>query len=387
MTELRAPAGIHEDTGPPRERFVTQGWHERELAAVFRPMWHLVCHATELPEAGSYMTFSLGAEQVFVIRARDGAVHAYHNFCRHRGHRLCTADQGKFRRLIICPYHSWSYSPENGSCHHAVKMHEGFNPDDWPLLPVAVEEVDGLVFVCMDENPPASIGQALRDVGFGGYDMTRLKLAARRSYAVEANWKIVVENNSECYHCAANHPELCTVYDPWGIDFVEHPDELDGSHSVATVTGSDAAGRSLAGMSWTIDGEVVNDVPMPRTDGGPADGRELWWHPGNFAALARDMAFIFTLRPLGPQQTLKTDLYLVSEDAREGIDYDLEKLTRFWQTTMKQDVALCEEVQRGMSMPGYTPGPLNKHYQAGQIGFYRWYEERLRNAPTALTAP
>lgn len=372
---------VAEIVGPPRERFLTSEWHERDLEVVFRPMWHLVCHATELPDAGSYMTFTFGEEEIFVIRTSSGEVRGYHNFCRHRGHRLCTSEQGSFKRMIVCPYHSWAFSPEDGSCRVAVRMHEGFNHEDWPLFDVAVEEVDGLVFACLSDTPPASIGAAMRDVDLGGFDLARMKLAVRKSYIVQANWKIVVENNSECYHCAVNHPELCTVYDPWATDYVEDLDAVsEGSQAVSTISGADVGARTLEGQTWTVDGEHVCALPLPRTNQAPAHGREFYWQPGNMMSIAPEYAFVFTLRPIAPDRTLKTDFYLVHEDAEEGVDYDLETLTRFWSATMDQDGALCEEVQRGMRMPRFTPGPLNRHYQAGQISFYRWYEERLQQA-------
>ena len=203
-----------------------------------------------------------------------------------------------------------------------------------------------------------------------------MKLAARRDYETSANWKVVVENGSECYHCALNHPELCKVYDPWGIDYVENID-APGGNAVAAVLGADVGARTLEDMTFTPAGERVCAVPSPRLDEEVPHARELWWQPGNALSLTRDSGFLFTVRPSGPNRTMQTQFWLVHEDAREGSDYTLEQLMRLMVVTQDEDRTLCEEVQRGLEQRRYTPGPLNLHYQAGQIEFYRWYESRL----------
>ena len=147
----------NERLGPPREAFVTNEWYGRDLEAIFRPAWHVAAHSTELAEPGAFITFRLGDDEVVVLRDEDGTLQAFHNFCRHRGHRLCTTERGTVRKNLICPYHGWAYSAKDGSCRSAPRMHESFDAAEWSLVRAWVEEYRGLVFVCTaDEAPPRS---------------------------------------------------------------------------------------------------------------------------------------------------------------------------------------------------------------------------------------
>jgi phenylpropionate dioxygenase-like ring-hydroxylating dioxygenase large terminal subunit len=372
------PRGAAELVGPPRERFTDPAWHRRDLEAAFLPEWHLVAHSSELRNPGDFTTFSLGYNEVVVVRKRDGALRAYHNFCRHRGHRLVTSETDRIGRNIVCRYHGWAFDTGSGSCVHAPRMHSSFEPRDWPLIAVSVEEAHGFVFVCLSDNPPPSIAASMSTVGFGGYDPDRMTLAFRDSYVVQANWKTVVENNVECYHCALNHPELCSAYDPWS-NFVDEDSFNEGkalSGEFASIHG--VAAREVPDQRLTIDGKQICQLDLPRKYGRPEDAFEMWWNPGYYIVLARDLGFVFTVKPVDENACMKTDFYLVHEDARAGTHYDLDELTRFWSSTMREDNALTAEVHRGMQMPRYVPGPLNKHYQTGQIAFYSWYEERIK---------
>lgn len=363
-----------EVVGPPRKRFVSQEWYERELAAIFRPAWHVVAHVSELPEPGSFVTFSLGAEEIVVVRDSNGELQGYHNFCRHRGHRLCAEPQGRVGDVFVCPYHAWTFATSDGALRGSARMHEGFDPSQWGLVRAWVEEWGGFVFACVAEERPDSLAAALDLEGSGGYDLGRMRLAARRTYEIAANWKVVGENNTECYHCAFNHPELCTIVDPWEVNYVGSLDEDD---TFATMIQADVGSRPIPDAAFSVDNVSVSRLAAPRTDDGPPHGYEVYWQPCNLLTLARDYTWLFTLTPLGVDRTLSTQYWLVHEDAREGVDYDLDEVMSFWVTTMDQDAALCEEVWRGILNPRYTPGPLNRHYQAGQMGFYDWYESRL----------
>src|SRR6266404_7525122 len=105
-----------EEVGCPPDWFIAPEWYRRDLVAVFRPAWQFAGHASELKEEGSFITFSLGADEAIILRGRDGSLKAYYNFCRHRGHRLCSNQSGNFPMAgrVVCPYHGWTYSTDNG---------------------------------------------------------------------------------------------------------------------------------------------------------------------------------------------------------------------------------------------------------------------------------
>lgn len=375
-TPLRSPTD--EYTGPPKDWFLGEAWYERDLEAVFRSKWLIAGHVDELDVDSSghgYITFSLGREEVLIRRDEEGQVRGYHNFCPHRGAQLCESGSGVApSKRIVCPYHAWTFSVSDGELLSARHMHEDFDSAALTLKPVHVEVWMGLIFVCLSEEYPGSVADHLSVADFGGYDLLSMKLAATKAHDIEANWKIVIENNFECYHCVVIHPELSAVMD-WTLlenrDFDEHRATRAG--------GLEVMQRPPRSSALTIGGERVCQVPAPRSDGDadPASWA-LVWEPGLNLLISRDMAWMFVPKPVAPNRTELRQYWLVAKDAVEGRDYDLDDLKSFWDTTMLQDREICEAVQRGMQMPAYKPGPLNRVHQTGQAGFYAWYTEQIR---------
>jgi Rieske 2Fe-2S family protein len=363
--------------GPSREQFISVEWHERDLDVVFRPRWQFVGHADEIDEPGSFMTYALAGDEVVICRRADGGLNAFHNFCRHRGHRLVTDSHGKLRRNLTCPYHGWTYSKEDGACLAATRMPEGFDRRGWSLYPAWVEEFHKLVFVCVAEEKPVSIKQATAGLltpegGFGGYDLDAMKLAASTEFVVEANWKVVKENDDECYHCALNHPELIKGYDPWNGPTVSSGSGLEDQWTTRE--------WELLELGLQQSASRVCAIPSARTDGdGDVDAQDVqfFWFASGHVILTRDHTWIWSIVPLGPEQTLVRQWWLVAPEAQLTRDYERDSLMHLFNTTMRQDQRLCEEVQRGLRMHRYTPGPLNLGHQSPAAAFYRWYEENV----------
>ena len=364
------------ETGVSKEHFVGPEWHERDLAMVFRPRWQYAGHVSELPEPGSFITYRLGDDEVVITRAADGRLRSYYNFCRHRGHPLVTEARGTLRRNFICPYHGWAYSKDDGACISATRMNEGFDRTPWKLRRAWVEDFHGLIFVSLADEEPVGVAKQTQELvtvadGLRGWDLNRMKLAAASHLEIQANWKIVVENDDECYHCALNHPELVQTYDPWkGMTVVE---DLDDRRHLWTE--QDWSIEDLGTNTYSED--PVCRVPLPRTrdhEGEDITTVQFFWQPSGHLAFNPDHAWLWSVKPLGPESTLLTQHWLVHEDAVEGEDYDVGSLTSFFEITMKQDEDLCNQIQRGFRMRHFEPGPLNPHHQAPAIEFYRWYE-------------
>lgn len=369
------------DVGTAREHFVAPESFARDLATVFRPAWHFVGHASELATPGAFVTFRLGDEEAIICRGADTGLRAYHNFCPHRGHRLCTTERGELRRNIVCPYHGWAFSRDAGDCVSAVRMNEDFDRAQYGLQKAWVEDFHGLIFVSFADERPVPVSEATGEMnpdpaGIAGYDVRGMKVAAIIHHEFAANWKILRENDDECYHCLINHPELIEGYDPWaGFTVI---DDLDSPRPMWT-----SDDWALLELGTTYKAKQVCALPAPRTDGREGfDNQDIqfFWQPSGHVVLQRDHAWMWNIMPLAPDRTRLTQHWLVHKDAVEGKDYDLDTLTKLFNVTMLQDKALCEEVQRGLRMRRYTPGPLNPHHQSPAAAFYRWYESRLAGA-------
>lgn len=378
-SSVRPRSLADEYTGPGKATFLSEEWHRKDLAACYRPRWLVAGHVDELSVPNSYLVFRLGEEEAVIRRGRDGQLRAFRNHCPHRGTRLCDGPTGVAASTrIVCPYHSWVFDPDDGSLLRANHMHADLDTARYGLGTVHVEDWNGLVFVCLADEAPPPPSEFLREMDFAGRDFSRMKLAYSKTHEIRANWKVVVENNSECYHCLANHPELCVVYDWQSLftteqEFVDYCDErARGEHEV----------WQMPVRSYhTIDNRIVVDVPTPHLEPDPTVDDEwgvyLGWEPGVALNISRDLFWVFVPKPVSAGLTELRQMWLVNEDAVEGRDYDLDSLTEFWNVTMQQDRALCEAVQRGMADPGYSPGPLNRRHQRGQAGFYHWYATQI----------
>ncbi len=211
--------------GLPAAFYTSEAIFAAEQERIFRNGWYFAGHSIEIPDAGSYLTLSVGGAPVMVVRDRDGKVHAHHNVCRHRGSIICTHEKGRSTRLV-CPYHAWTYA-HDGRLIGAPMMGADFDKKSYGLKPVAVGEFDGLIFVNLAETP--SPFEALREhlsPILKSQGMSRAKMALIRDYDLNVNWKIVVENNRECYHCEANHDGYVAVQYDTESDNPDLADEI-----------------------------------------------------------------------------------------------------------------------------------------------------------------
>ena len=180
-----------------------------ELERFWRRGWLFVCHESEIAARGQYVRYDLAGDSVVVVRGEEGAVHALHNVCRHRGSPLVSDERGACRARLVCPFHGWSYDLD-GTVRTTPKMHDGFDRTGWDLKRVWVEVWNGMVFISLAQEAPEPVAERLAGADFSGYDLGGLKIAWERDYVLEANWKLAWEGGLECYHCGINHPELCT---------------------------------------------------------------------------------------------------------------------------------------------------------------------------------
>jgi Rieske 2Fe-2S family protein len=288
---------------------------------------------------------AVGAQTVLLVRD-GGTLRAFSNVCRHRGHELVPVGEAVEARLIRCPYHAWTYRPD-GTLKTAPTFTgaSGFDEGDYPLLSIGAATWDGWVFLNVD----GSAGPLDAHLGnlaglLAPYGSGSLVTAHRQTYQVAANWKILIENYSECYHCTSIHPALCEMTPVnSGVDLAP-----TGLWCGGTMDLKDGV------ASMSIDGTS----PMPPLPGLAAEAlrRVLYVSvfPNLLISAHPDYVLAHRLTPLAADRTGIECAWLFPQDAGDP-SYAVD----FWDLTNREDWAVCEGVQRGMGNAGYRPGPLS----------------------------
>lgn len=374
--------------------------HAADLDLVWHREWVFAGHECELAEPGAYLTLTVGTHPLVVVRGLDGELRALHNVCRHRGAMICTAPTGNTRRKLVCPYHQWAYELD-GSLAKARSMAPDLDPAQLGLGTAHVATVGGLVFVCVAETPPPfEPFAAMVSAHLAPFDLTGAKVAHDSTLVEQGSWKLVMENNRECYHCRVSHPQLGRTFPLAPIHSGSATDD-EAAATAALVTACEAAGlpsdfrmvedfqyrvmrMALEGgaRSMTMDGEpaVARRFPgLPGEDALHDVGDVLLYHyPSTWMHFQGDHVLTFRMLPLSPTTTELRTTWLVPADAVEGEDYDLKTLTEVWVATNDQDAALVERTQRGVMSPAFRPGPYSPVEEEGVLQFVDWYTGRLR---------
>lgn len=379
--------------------------YRADLERIWRVGWLFAGHSCEVAQAGDYFLVQVDVDSILVIRGEGGRLHALHNVCRHRGSAICDEPCGHVSRLV-CPYHQWAYGLD-GRLLAWRGMQQELSKDDFPLLSVHVREVEGLIFIHLARDPsPFEEAQRclvplLRPQGF-----VRAKVAKSVDYLVNANWKVVWENNRECYHCNVSHPQYIRAnFDHYNSDDTA---PLVRRQMEAAVERGEARWRAAGlepthrdtGMTRFPDAEAgiwfsANRTPL--VDGWLSetmDGRTCAPLMGNYQDAdvgtlrmrtlpnfwnhsSCDHGVSTRLLPAGPEHTAIRVWWLVDARAEEGRDYDPARLMPFWQLTSEQDWVICERQQRGLRSSGYVPGPYSTFKEYNVEGFVRWYLKLL----------
>jgi len=391
LIRARAPA-----SGLTREFYTDEAIYQLDLELIFYREWLFAAHAAELPVTGSYLTLQIGAYPVLLVRAADGIIRAFINSCRHRGSRLCPETRGRTPKLV-CPYHQWTYELD-GRLFAARKMAPGFDRTQFGLRSVHCETVAGYLFVCLAAEAP-DFGPTRRHLEpyLAPHRLADARVAFESNIIEEGNWKLVWENNRECYHCSVNHPELARTFSDTptisGVGGADADPSIAGHWRDCEAAGLPSTFRlskdgQLRTARMPLLGEAVSytssgrpAVGKPLSDGIPGQmniGTLLLFHyPSTWNHFLADHAISFRLLPLGPTRTQLTTKWLVHRDAVEGIDYDVQDLTRVWLATNEQDRRIVHENQIGMNSPSYEPGPFSDVHEDGVSQFLDWYCNRL----------
>lgn len=379
---------------------------QADLDVFFRKHWIYIGPECDVPEPGDATVIDIAGSSLIMLRDDDGEIRVFHNVCRHRGARILDAGTTVVSKLV-CPYHQWTYEL-TGELAYAPHMGKDFDKTCNSLKPVNFRNIGGLIHVCLSDNPPADIA-ALEAVGrerLLPYDVKNTRVAHQTDLIENGNWKLTMENNRECYHCSANHPELCVSF--IDLDFGFDPEtlspedretaarheamyaaktaewEAQGYPSAAIEQLTNCATNfrtqrliiSGAGESQTPDATaaVSKLLGIGRKDLGDM---HLWGH-NSWHHFMGDHIITAMVIPLGPDKTLLRMKWLVHKDAVEGVDYDFDKLTSVWIATNEQDGSLVERSHAGVSDPAYVPGVYSPFTETQLNWFAGWYVDRMR---------
>ncbi len=390
MTDLARIRALLDTRRPghamPQEFYTDPGIFAFDMDAIYHRSWIMAGFEAELPQPGCTLALTIGRSPVVIVRDRAGELRAFHNSCRHRGAQICPDGTAKRPRLV-CPYHNWSYDLQ-GRLVHAIRMGEGFDPSGYSLRPVALRTIEGTVYVCLADAPPDFDDFHDQFAPMLAPHNLRLGKVAHEATLVEkANWKLVMENARECYHCSANHPELALTFPVFRRSLTADEQQEIAAGFASRMAEQGLATGPIRGAWWeagrfplnpgvqsmTMDGRPCVSRPIGQVGNGDVGSLRWALEPHCFAHALGDYVFMFSAMPTGPEETVVTAKWMVSADAVEGVDYTIERLTELWDTTNLQDRALAENNQRGVRSSGFIPGPYSPEAEALVMRFTDWY--------------
>jgi glycine betaine catabolism A len=376
-------AAVPLEASLPRASYVDQDEFIRERELVLFPSWFCVGRADSVASPGDYLTADVAGESIIVVRTRDGSLGAFYNVCRHRGSRLVPPGTGEpapeprrtgcFAGSIRCPYHGWTYGLD-GTLRAAPFLPEvRAYRTLLGLHPVDVAEWGGFVFARLEHvaGEADSLADWLGDIParIARYPLADLRVGQRLRYQVAANWKVILENYNECYHCGPVHPELCDLVPAFrrggaDLDWDAGIPHRDGAYTF-TVTGT--TGRApFPGLTQEDRERHRGELILPNL----------------MLSLSADHVAAFTVWPVSAQMTTVVCDFLFHPAEIASPGFDPSDAVRFWDLVNKQDWHICEQVQDGMRSRRFSVGYLAPMEQpSADVG--RYVTGRLRRTPSS----
>ncbi len=314
---------------------------EIETKGVLRKTWQFAGHVSQVEQPGDYFTFTIGGENLFCIRDRDGVIRAYYNVCQHRAHEL-VRDSGN-ARLIVCPYHAWTYEL-TGQLRSGPNIQKvlGFDRSEICLTAIRIEEFCGFLFANLDPDAePMDVWfpQVREQLSAFVPHYDQLKPVEWVEIPENCNWKVSVENYSECYHCTLNHPTFAT-----GVVKPETYDIQPQGHCLRHTTEC----QNLDAMSYPID--------LASNEHAGEYSSWFLWPMFSFQVYPGNVLNTYHWRAIDPDHVVVWRGWYAADGQPTEIVSQLARQDR--QTTVEEDIHLVESVQRGLHSAGYRPGPL-----------------------------
>ena len=406
------PARLAEETSAQRSRpgfsmptyfYRSQRVFRREQDEILFKSWLYAGHVSQIANAGDYFLFDLGEDSIVVVRGVDGDIHALMNICRHRGSRFCSQPEGSCQ-TFVCPYHGWVYELD-GTLKAARSMDgiAGFDPSAYALKACRCTVFEGLIFVNCDPAA-APFERALRTIepALRPYDLPTARVAHRRNYAVEANWKLALENYLECYHCATAHRAYAkrhTLEAPGDQVAGDNARMLARAEQKTGVRGITLGHSRVYGSSpdfgccaHTRRYALYDGFKTGSQDGGPVaplmgdfkgyDGGAGDFQLGPLAFMLNypDHCVLYRFTPRGIGNTDMELVWFVRGDAKEGRDYERDALTWLWDRTTREDQTIITRNSEGVLSRFFEPGPYHPEQERLCIEFVDWYLDAMERS-------
>ena len=383
-----------------REFYTSDAVFEADMDQIVSRKWLLAGHVSRIPDKGDYFLFRVGAEQIIVIREHATSIRAFFNVCRHRGSTICQAESGNARKLI-CPYHAWTYGLD-GALQGARLMPEDFDKAENGLFVCHMRVFHGLIFINMSEDEPVDFDETFGELSsiLDYHGIADARIAHAGSYPTTANWKLVIENFFECYHCVPSHPEFCSMHAAESIVAVGAGPSSGPADAIAAYAPKVKAWEATAGALGRPIG-TIDDAPdsshlrllMQRmnkdgwaaeTQDGTApaplmgkrtapDGGRMHLSFSPFSQIVADDHFVILFQ-FTPRSALASDvemIWLVDGRASEG-EVDIDKMIWGYHATTSQDKVITENNQAGIMSSRYRPGRYSDQ-EGSVIKFQQWY--------------
>ncbi len=369
-----------------------------DMDGVIGRKWIVAGHIDRVRQKGDYFLFKIGTESIIIVRSDESTINAFYNVCRHRGSLICTNPQGRLARLT-CGYHAWSYGLD-GALLAARLMPADFSKKDNGLHRCHVRVLHGFIFINLSDQTPVDFDAAFADLGpyldFHGF--SGAKIAHAESYPTAANWKLIVENFVECYHCAPAHPEFCSMHPPEALvafgagPSSGPPDAVENYLPIVKAWESRAAalgrpigtiddGPESSHLRLLLQRTIRQGYDSETQDGRPASslmGKRLGFDQGRmylsfspFSQLVatNDFAVLFLFTP---RSTMLTDVELYWLVDGNASDVDVKRMIWGWDETTKQDKVITENNQAGVLSKHYQPGRYSEQ-ERRVVTFQQWY--------------
>jgi glycine betaine catabolism A len=369
-SNTRPELSVSEATTLPQRYYTDPAWFQREMEAIYFDMWLCAGRTSQIPDTGDYFLRQFANASVIITRDDQGDIRAFHNVCRHRGTMLCQQEEGKFAGRIQCQYHAWTYKLDGtlANAPHMEKV-QGFCEADYPLNAIATAIWDGHIFINLSARPvPFEQHLAGLDRKFQPWCMADLQMVERRVYHLKANWKLIIQNYSECLHCPIVHPLLQKQ---------SHYMSGDNEPPQPTYLGGRMDLREGI-QTLTMDGSTKRCLlPGLSAD----DQRHVYYYcllPNFFLNLHPDYMLTFTMWPKAVDQTDVICEWHFHPDEIRRAGFNAHDAVEFWDITNKQDWALSDLAQQGISSKGYQPGPYSNREEL-LMALDRFVLERVGN--------